>query len=333
MEITNPVIIRYLNEQQANGNKPATIEKEKPTLAYFDKIMQGHIEQANKDDITSYINSWKATDSTKATRKIIIKKFFNSIGKENLVKDIKVRNAKNNLKPDDILNVDDVSKLIDATESYYYKALIAFSFESGARFQEIQSMKRKDFVESEKGLLCSVPTFKTDAGYRNIILIYSAQYMRNFFMYAALKPDNVVFHYTRQSVDNMLVSIAKAAHITKPLSMHKFRHAQATDMVKRGYNETIIRKKLGWTASSNMIARYAHPSDSAVIDATLEHAGQDVPREPIKNLKQAESIKIADTSLQMAAIQTENSELKKRLDEQQEQLKAIIISMSKAEKQ
>ena len=118
-----------------------------------------------------------------------------------------------------------------------------------------------------------------------------------------------------------LIKIAENAGIEKHITPHKFRHAQATDMVRRGYQETIIRKKLGWTGSSNMIERYQHIVDDDVINATLEKTGTDIPRRPITNLKQAESLKIVDASMQLSKLSEENQELKERLAEQDQKQK------------
>lgn len=76
----------------------------------------------------------------------------------------------------------------------------------------------------------------------------------------------------------MLKIIANKTGIEKPVTCHKFRHAQATDMVVRGYQESIIRKKLGWTNDSRMIATYTHFVDDDVINATLEKSGQEVTK-------------------------------------------------------
>lgn len=327
----NEIIQRYLNEQKANGNRQSTIDKERPTLTAFDIILEGHIELANKDDITGYILSWvTATESTKATRKIILKKFFAWLGKAELIKDIKVKRVKSRLKADDILTIEDVDSLIRHTSSHYYKAMIAFLFESGARYQEAHALQAKDFKETDKGLLVAIPTFKTDYPARNIVLLYSGQFMRNYFIYAALKPDDVVFRYSKVSVRDMLQKIKKEAGITKPISPHKFRHAQATDMVQRGYNEGIIRRKLGWVDNSTMTSNYIHLNDQDVINATLNNAGSDIPKSPMANLKQPESLKIADATLQLSKLSLENQELKYQVDRLNEFMASIILDRLKS---
>jgi integrase len=49
------------------------------------------------------------------------------------------------LNADEILDTDDVNKLLEATDSHYYKALIAVLFETGARIGELQALRVSDF--------------------------------------------------------------------------------------------------------------------------------------------------------------------------------------------
>ena len=71
----------------------------------------------------------------------------------------------------------------------------------------------------------------------------------------------------------ILFGAGKKAGIAKPCNPYAFRHAQATNMIQLGYNEYIIRKKLGWSSDSKMIGRYIHCVDDDVIDATQEKNG------------------------------------------------------------
>ena len=64
-----------------------------------------------------------------------------------------------------------------------------------------------------------------------------------------------------------------------------------------------------------MIARYQHIVDDDVINAESEKKnGKDAINRPISNIKQAESLKIADASMQLSKISEENIELKKQMD-------------------
>lgn len=328
------VIQKYMDEMRASGSKEATLTKERVILRRLDTLFKGNFNKVRKEDITKFILSWKeATESTKATRKMIIKKFFKWLGKEELVKDIKNKMPCTLLKSEEILTIEDINKLIESTDSHYYKALIAAMFETGARIGELKALKLKDFIETDKGLIVAIPTFKTNHPPRNVILPYSSQYLRNYFMYSGKGKDELVFPIGRSGVGQMLKRIKKKAGITKPAHCHSFRHSQATDMTKRGYNESIIRRKLGWANDSKMVANYTHLCDTDVIDATLQMAGTDIQKPVITNMKQAESLKLADASMQLSKLSEENETMKVKiteLEQKSEKNQALNEDMIKA---
>lgn len=336
-EDINPIITQYLQELKANGLRDTTLHKIRPTLIQLDNQVKGGIGKAKKKDITDFINAWSTNkESTKATRKMILKKFFTWNGKVEYVKDLKIKQPKGNLKAEDILNIDDVNKILETLEnkkvfcmatSVYYKALIAVLFETGARLGEIQALKVGDFTETNEGFMVSIPTFKTDYPYRKVILPFSSGYVKNYLMYAGKSEDDRIFPYTREAIKEMFLKIKREAGLKKPVSAQKFRHAQATDMVRRGYPDSIIKKKLGWVGDSQMVARYIHVTDDDVINATIEKSGKDIPRQLIANMKQAERLTLIDASMQLAKISEENHELKKRLDERDTEMEKMVAEM------
>jgi site-specific recombinase XerD len=79
-------------------------------------------------------------------------------------------------------------------------------------------------------------------------------------MYSGKGKEERIFDLTKRTTHEMLGIIGKKAGITKKVNHHKFRHAQATDMVRRGYNEAIIRRKLGWTDTKPNACKLSAPA-------------------------------------------------------------------------
>ena len=111
------------------------------------------------------------------------------------------------------------------------------------------------------------------------------------------KPEDVVFSVGNWASNDMLSKIATKAGITKPVNCHKFRHAITTAIVQPGYNEAIIRKKLGWSPTSGMIARYQHLNDEDVINATLENTGKLPQTAPRTEIKEAKRLTLVDAAM------------------------------------
>lgn len=311
---------KFINELEAQKRTPSTIKNYNWVLGRLEKFKP--LDSITKDDLIKYFKAFDAPDNTLALHYAIVKKYFRFAGKPEIVNWIKKLKPKETLHPNDILTTDDINKLVESTDSLYYKALIAFLFETGCRISEAKSLKYKDFKDTDQGMVVNIPTTKTTAGLRKVIIPFSSQYVRNLKLYSGASGNDIVFKIQLWQTNNMIRIIAKNAGITKPISAHKFRHAQATDLVKRGYNEAIIRKKLGWTPISGMIARYQHLNDEDVINATLEHAGKLPPTaSPRIEMKEAERISLVDAAMQFSKLTEENEQLKTRLDEIEQQRK------------
>lgn len=328
----------FFKEEKINGKSESTIKNHRSFLMNANKWKP--LESWTLDDVNNYILRLKKDGTPYGNAKTewdkqTLKTFFTWAKKPELVNHLIVKSVKNGLMRDKILTVDDVNKLIDNTDSLLYKALIAFLFESGARINEALAVRRKDIQETDKGMIISVLQTKTGKDYRRSLYVYSAGYIRNNIAYCGLEPDDALFFGQKRDSDkrrlpmsavaawDMLGKIGEKAGLEKPVNPHAFRHAQATDMVLRGYNETIIRKKLGWTGDSRMVSRYQHIVDEDVINATAEKAGVDIPRQPIANLKQAESLKIADASLQLSKLSEENESLKSQVETMRKDMEKI----------
>lgn len=299
------MIEKYLNELNINGKAKNSID----TARYFLKDAEKFkpLDNWNKEDVNAYLLNVKERNkpTTVELKKLYLKMFFKWVGKEELVNHIKIKKVKTQLRPEDIPTIEDVNLMIETTESPMYKAAIALLFESGARISEMLPIIVGEIEETDKGMIIPVHGTKTGHQDRKVLCIFSAQYIRNLIAYMGLKKEDRLFPVMRETVQKTVIKIAENAGIEKHITPHKFRHAQATDMVRRGYQETIIRKKLGWTDGSNMIARYQHIVDDDVINATLEKSGAAIPQKPLINMKQAEQLKLADAAATITKLSTD----------------------------
>lgn len=308
-------ITEYLETLKAKKLSIHTIKSYRTVLTKLDEYKP--LPECTRKDLIDFFAAAKFKDSTQGLYQILIKKYFKDAGKADLVDWITGMKIKETLKSDDILTTEDVNLMIESTENLYAKAVIAFLFETGARISEARSLKYKDLIETSEGVIVHISTTKTGAGFRKLIIPFSAQYIRNLKLYKGAGNDDHVFYLSAQRHQILVKEIAKKAGITKPMSPHKFRHAQATDMVKRGYNETIIRKKLGWTPTSPIIARYQHMNDEDVINATLEQAGTAAPKNRVlSEIKEADKLTLVDAAMQFSKLSEENETLKAEMEKQ-----------------
>jgi integrase len=325
------MIESYLKQLKANSKAENTVK----TYSFVLKALNNFkpIEQITKNDLIEFFNKLNGTDETRRSYQAKIKKFFTDNEKAELVEWIKLIKPKEKLRVDDVLTADDVNKMLDSTNSDYWKAWIVIAFESGARFSEIRALKYKDFKETNEGLIVDIPTTKTASGFRRMLLVLSANYFRNLKVYTNASADDIVFPLKEPWTLTILKEIGKKAGITKHVNPHAFRHASATLMVQQGYNEAIIRTKLGWTKTSSMIGRYQHLNDNAVVEATLRNNGKIPSKIIMSEIKEAEKINLVDAGMQLTKLSEENLQLKAEISNLKEMVIVRNEDMAKTDEQ
>jgi len=187
------------------------------------------------------------------------------------------------VRPEDILNGEDLQKLIAAAMNPRDRALIMVLAESGGRISEILTLRIKNISFDSYGAVFVVDG-KT--GQRIIRIVNSVPYLQawlrqhperdngdsplwvvlgcskfiskkdNGNKYKIKFRNNLCYAATRK----MLKDCAKRAGITKPVNPHNFRHSRATSLAVAGLNSAIMNEIMGWSQNSNMSATYLHIS-------------------------------------------------------------------------
>src|SRR5659263_157278 len=190
--IMNKIIQEFINELRANRKAEITVQNNANILTKLDKFKL--VNKMTKEDLKAFFSGLKLSENNYRAHQIVIRRFYNKIGKPDIIEWMEIIKPKETLRSDEILNTDEINKMIDATEFLYYKAFIAFLWESGCRFSEAHRLKWKDFIETDSGLVTHIETRKTGIGYRKIILPFSVQYIRNLKAHVDAQSDSVVFH-------------------------------------------------------------------------------------------------------------------------------------------
>jgi integrase/recombinase XerC len=194
---------------------------------------------------------------TISLRKSYIKKYFKYHDRDDITKKLEVKREQRQLNPNDILNVEDINNLLEHMNSIMYKAIITFLFESGARINECLGVELDtDIKEINAGYdltLFGDKTRKHNYAYREMILIESAPYIREWLL-VRNSDSPYLFPLRDRSVSEWLSNLRETLHFQKPINPHAFRHACATRLVRKGMQESLIRKQMGWSPNSNMLA-------------------------------------------------------------------------------
>lgn len=285
---------------QLKGGEPISIGRRYKFLTVLIKLdgfLKKDFAKATKTDIEKLVNEINnmktlkgktVEDWTKYTYKVVLKRFYKWLKGDNEeyppeVKWIHPKMMKRNKKlPVELLTMEDVKNMANATDNLRDRAFILFLYETGARIGEIMSIQLKHFEPDEYGARLTIPEGKT--GPRKIRVIASAPAISNWMsqhpdrnnkeslLFCGIsnykRGENVVY----QNYRKMLQKMAGRAGIDKPVNPHHFRHSRATELAK-SLPSSILCEYLGWVQGSREAATYVHLSGEAIDNEMLKLHG------------------------------------------------------------
>lgn len=153
-----------------------------------------------------------------------------------------------------ILNVDEVTRLLDAAKHPKYKAALAVAYGAGLRVSEVVSLKVTD-VDSQRMAL----RVEQGKGGRDRYAMLSPvllEHLRNWWHFAQkhqqmyrggwLFPgQDPINHLSSRQLSRACRNIAQSAGINKKVTMHTLRHSFATHLLESKVNIRIIQTLLG----------------------------------------------------------------------------------------
>jgi len=252
-------------------------------------------KKATQNDLLDLVSLMDAKDYSEYTRydfKIVLKMFYKwLLGKDEEFPKVikwlkpKLKNVKHKL-PEELLTVEEIQKLANATTNSRDKAFILTLYESGCRIGELLYLKLKNIQFDQYGAILRV-SGKT--GDRRVRIIASVQVLSVWLQDHPDKdnPDAPLwparlgrYQPVPCSYPSILVMIKRAskmAGIKKRVHPHLFRHSRATALAIK-LTEHQMKEYFGWTQGSDMAATYVHLSGRDVDSTLLQmYSLKDVP--------------------------------------------------------
>ncbi|OFV67926.1 MAG: integrase family protein [Candidatus Syntrophoarchaeum caldarius] len=277
---------RFCESAMMDGIGSARLLKYLFTLRPLSRELGRSFREAGEDDIRRLIFSIEMSDFSewsKHDRKVILRKYLRFIGKDDLVKDLKIKPVKNNSKlPDEILTEDEIKAMAAAAYNSRDRAFILALYESGCRIGEFLPLKLKHLEFDEYGAVLHV---RGKTGSRRVRLITSVPALQAWIGdQHPMKDDPDAYLWRKIPTPNnpkwkneylsygfvarTLKQLAKKAGIKKRVNPHSFRHARATHLASH-LTEAQMKEFFGWEQASEMAAVYVHLSGRDVDDALL----------------------------------------------------------------
>lgn len=190
------------------------------------------------------------------------------------------RKDKHHLNRNELVTPHEIERVLSATHNPRDRALIANTWETGARIGEIGNLQLLHVSKAPHGFYLDLDG-KT--GRRTVLVVSSAPHLAQWL---SVHPHNndptsplwVHYQYKQtkdtflryDTIRNLLIDAFARAGITKRIHPHLFRHSRATYVVASGLmTEAQAKRYFGWAPDSDMLATYAHLIDSDANNAIL----------------------------------------------------------------
>jgi integrase len=209
-------------------------------------------------------------------------KDFKEVGDPPETKDVRIRLVSDKLVRENLVEKSDYDRIIHACHNSRDRAMFAVQDEAGTRPGELLSMKLKHVKFDDIGAVIAVDG-KTGA--RPVRLIKCVPYLANWVnldhpskddlespLWPQLEGKNVGNPLNYYAARKALLKAVEKAKISKRITLNLFRHSEATETANF-MTEAQLRKRHGWSKTSNMPARYVHLINQDVEDALLKHYG------------------------------------------------------------
>lgn len=234
------------------------------------------------------------SDHTKQAFKVTIKKFWKWLYRTEedpeMTRWIRttVRNAERKVYP--VFTADDLKHMIERAESLRDKLLISILGELGCRIGELLSCRLKHILINGNSYRLVIKSGKS--GELSQLLLDSVPLLISYLNYHPRRgdPNAPLFYSFKRSGELVPLSYSNASNIVKYLARrcnlnirihpHMFRAFAATELILNRVPEDLIKKRLGWSPTSKVLAVYSRTTNADVDRVIMEMKG--VTKKPCK---------------------------------------------------
>ena len=181
----------------------------------------------------------------------------------------------------DLVTRDDLALVIGACKNLRDKAIVATLYESAARISEVSRLKWGDLEYTDDGIIKLTIHDEKTKKKRYAPLLMAMEYLAAWRSGYPGKPSDDAFIFIDRDDKPMeyramafqITRAAKRAGIEKRMNPHLFRKSRLTEMVREGYQESVI-KEVGWAnQGSQMMKTYIKLGSDDVMNEFMVKQG------------------------------------------------------------
>ncbi len=200
-------------------------------------------------------------------------------------------------KREDLFTPDEMESIIAACRNSRDRAIVTMSYDGSHRPKEIYTLKWRDLEFDEWGVMVTT-SVKTNIE-RSIRLTYSVPYLRAWrpdyiSMRGEIRPDDTVFcslHHPHNDINystlyNLSLELRKRTGNEK-VTPGLYRPTKITDDAEANLPLQYLMQKNWGNLGTRMIRCYVKPNKKYIDKIALEHAGIEVPVQPVKKINRS----------------------------------------------
>ncbi|MBD3204121.1 tyrosine-type recombinase/integrase [Candidatus Woesearchaeota archaeon] len=308
---------KIVNNKQV---KPYTVGKNLSELIWIFERVDKDIPKLGVFDlheIMDMINSRDRSEATKSHYRRVIKQFyswyedfderlFDDDRKKwmrtkriyKYLKSISGTYKRKKIDPREVLNDEDLKIILKkGCKTIQDKAILYTLHETGMRAADLLLTKISGFSVDSRGIgtiICG--NGKTGGRPINVIrcVTYIQEHIKNHpfknkpdyqLFYFKFRRGNIIKRYTVQRLYNRVKRIIKRSGVNKKHNPHWFRHSRASiDQIESTMSDQVIKRRMGWSKDSKMIANYSHLGNKEIRRAWMRSVGIQEKEEKKKEL-------------------------------------------------
>ncbi len=266
---------------------------------FFTWIGKKTATSITKEDIIKFLQYPKFTNQKNTSKNYyitVIRQFLVYFKRDDMAELLPFYRMKSKeINKNQLINRDDLEKLLKSCEGIKQKALLMTLYESATRKDEFLNIERRDvqFVNDDKGNVSYINLYirVSKTIIRNIPLKECIPFIKEYFAQKHFESQEKLFDYTAEYLNQLLNKInnrckQKFPEYNKKLHPHLLRHSRLTELASNHkLNDQQLKKFAGWTKASNMASIYVHLDDSDIINTILEDSGVTLPKPIIKTFE------------------------------------------------
>jgi integrase/recombinase XerD len=231
-------------ELKIRGMSPQTVSSYVFHCNRFLEFTNKPVEDVDEDDVKAYLSEMISKDA--APRSVALAKAaITFMTNEIMKKTIKIKTPKIPRSVPQVLNKDEVKKLIAAAKSDKHVLIIELLYSSGLRLSELINLKLEDLeIENRTGWV------RGGKGGKDRMIILSDTVVKHVKQFCGDRKTGYIIRgragpLSHRAVQKALDEIAKRAEITKNVHPHMLRHSFATHLLEAGTDIRKIQVLLG----------------------------------------------------------------------------------------